>query len=293
MTDDTVFDVQHLTVTFGKKKNARDAVKDISFTLKQGEILGLVGESGSGKTTTTRVLTRLLLPTSGEVKYKGTDVTRFNAKQREEFRRQVQMVFQNPFDSLNPRLRVGEIIAEGIDNFKLANNKADREKQVIDLLQAVGLPKNAIDRYPHEFSGGQRQRIGIARALAVQPSILCLDEPVSALDVSVQAQIINLLKSLRVKRDLTFLFIAHDLSVVNYISDRILVMFQGRIVESGPTRAVYQNPLHPYTQSLLSAVPTTKLDSSITYEPYQGQRLGLQGDFVEKEPQHWVLENDI
>lgn len=164
MTDDTVFDVQHLTVTFGKKKNARDAVKDISFTLKQGEILGLVGESGSGKTTTTRVLTRLLSPTSGEVKYKGTDVTRFNAKQREEFRRQVQMVFQNPFDSLNPRLRVGEIIAEGIDNFKLANNKADREKQVIDLLQAVGLPKNAIDRYPHEFSGGQRQRIGIARA---------------------------------------------------------------------------------------------------------------------------------
>lgn len=293
MTDDTVFDVQHLTVTFGKKKNARDAVKDISFTLKQGEILGLVGESGSGKTTTTRVLTRLLSPTSGEVKYKGTDVTRFNAKQREVFRRQVQMVFQNPFDSLNPRLRVGEIIAEGIDNFKLANNKADREKQVIDLLQAVGLPKNAIDRYPHEFSGGQRQRIGIARALAVQPSILCLDEPVSALDVSVQAQIINLLKSLRVKRDLTFLFIAHDLSVVNYISDRILVMFQGRIVESGPTRAVYQNPLHPYTQSLLSAVPTTKLDSPITYEPYQGQPLGVQGDFVEREPQHWVLENDI
>lgn len=293
MTDDTVFDVQHLTVTFGKKKNARDAVKDISFTLKQGEILGLVGESGSGKTTTTRVLTRLLSPTSGEVKYKGTDVTRFNAKQREEFRRQVQMVFQNPFDSLNPRLRVGEIIAEGIDNFKLANNKADREKQVIDLLQAVGLPKNAIDRYPHEFSGGQRQRIGIARALAVQPSILCLDEPVSALDVSVQAQIINLLKSLRVKRDLTFLFIAHDLSVVNYISDRILVMFQGRIVESGPTRAVYQNPLHPYTQSLLSAVPTTELDSPITYEPYQGQPLGVQGDFVEREPQHWVLENDI
>ncbi len=199
------------------------------------------------------------------------------------------MVFQDPFDSLNPRLKVGEIIAEGIDNFHLAASKKERATKVSNLLKAVGLPADASGRYPHEFSGGQRQRIGIARALAVRPDVLCLDEPVSALDVSIQAQIINLLKDLQAKQNLTYLFIAHDLSVVRYISDRILVMYKGRIVESGPTNLVYNHPLHPYTKSLLAAAPTTKLDQENHYVPYSASQDDLQGKLIEKEPKHWVL----
>ncbi|KRL66084.1 ABC superfamily ATP binding cassette transporter, ABC protein [Lentilactobacillus diolivorans DSM 14421] len=279
-------------MVFGKNRQRQMAVNDVSFQIPRGKTIGLVGESGSGKSTIARAISKIGPITSGRVNYEGKSIEQFNSADKRKFRRNVQMIFQDPFESLNPRLKVGEIIAEGIDNFHLAKNKHDRFHQVEALLISVGLPVDAIDRYPHEFSGGQRQRIGIARALAIQPKFLILDEPVSALDVSIQAQIINLLKDIQKQRNLTYLFIAHDLSIVRYISDSILVMYKGRIVETGPAEEVYQHPLHQYTRSLLSAAPQADLyyERRKKFVTYDRDQFNLTGKLVEVEPDHWVLQ---
>jgi oligopeptide transport system ATP-binding protein len=238
------------------KANMVKAVDDISFDIYKGETLGLVGESGCGKSTTGRTIIRLYDATDGQVLFNGDDVHgKKSRSQLKNFNRKMQMIFQDPYASLNPRMKVADIIAEGIDIHGLASNKQDRMKRVHDLLETVGLNKEHAGRYPHEFSGGQRQRIGIARALAVEPDFIIADEPISALDVSIQAQVVNLMQELQKEKGLTYLFIAHDLSMVKYISDRIGVMYYGKLVELAPSDALYNNPLHPYTQSLLSAIP--------------------------------------
>lgn len=230
------------------------AVNDISFKIAKGEVLGLVGESGSGKTTAGRALLRLIEPTSGEVKFNGVDVIKLSKTEMREYRKQMQIIFQDPFASLNPRMTVGDIIGEALLIHNLAKGQA-RVDRVADLLRRVGLSPDHMRRYPHEFSGGQRQRIGIARALAVDPKFIVADEPVSALDVSIQAQVVNLLEDLQRDLDLTVLFIAHDLGVVEYICDRVAVMYLGKIMEVAPSRELYTNPKHPYTEALLSAAP--------------------------------------
>jgi len=246
------------------------AVEDVSFDVMPGEVVGLVGESGSGKTTAGRSILRLIEPTSGTVKFDGVDVTQLNKARMREYRKKMQIIFQDPFASLNPRMSVGDIIGEALQIHNLATGKA-REERVADLLERVGLSPSHMRRYPHEFSGGQRQRIGIARALAVDPQFIVADEPVSALDVSIQAQVVNLLQDLKDELGLTLLFIAHDLGVVEYISDRVIVMYLGRIMEIAPSKELYRNPVHPYTEALLSAVPIP--DPTIKRE-----RILLQGD---------------
>jgi peptide/nickel transport system ATP-binding protein len=230
------------------------AVDDVSLTIKRGETVGLVGESGCGKSTVGRTILRLYKPTAGRILFDGTDISKLNEQELRPLRRRMQMVFQDPFASLNPRHSVGRIVGEPLRTHGLAG-RAEASKRVRELLQVVGLPPDAVGRYPHEFSGGQRQRIGLARALALNPDFIVADEPVSALDVSIQAQIINLFEQLQDEFELTYLFIAHDLAVVRHISDRIAVMYLGWIVEVSPAAELYESPLHPYTISLLSAVP--------------------------------------
>jgi peptide/nickel transport system ATP-binding protein len=230
------------------------AVDDVSLTIKRGETVGLVGESGCGKSTVGRTIVRLYKPTAGRIVFEGTDISQLNQQQLRPLRRRMQMVFQDPFASLNPRHSIGRIVGEPLRTHGLADRK-EAASRVSELLQTVGLPQDAATRYPHEFSGGQRQRIGLARALALNPDFIVADEPVSALDVSIQAQIINLFEQLQDEFQLTYLFIAHDLAVVRHISDRIAVMYLGSIVEVSPADELYDNPLHPYTISLLSAVP--------------------------------------
>jgi oligopeptide transport system ATP-binding protein len=232
--------------------NRLRAVDDVSLDIFKGETLGLVGESGSGKTTAGRTILRLYEPTEGSIIYAGKDITKVPIL---PYRRKMQYIFQDPYASLNPRMTVGDIVGEPIDIHKLAKSKADRADKIKELLEQVGLNSEQATRYPHEFSGGQRQRIGIARALAVQPEFIVCDEPVSALDVSIQAQIINMLEKLQQDMGLTYLFIAHDLAVVKHISQRIGVMYLGKIVEVAATRELHTNPLHPYTRALLSAIP--------------------------------------
>ncbi|HWG84446.1 MAG TPA: oligopeptide/dipeptide ABC transporter ATP-binding protein [Deinococcales bacterium] len=246
------------------------AVNDISFRVARGEVLGLVGESGSGKTTAGRALLRLIEPTSGTIKFNGTDITRIPKGELREFRKKMQIIFQDPFASLNPRMTVGDIVGEALTIHNIAKGQ-ERVERVADLLRRVGLAPDHMRRYPHEFSGGQRQRIGIARALAVDPQFIVADEPVSALDVSIQAQVVNLLEDLQRDLGLTILFIAHDLAVVEYICDRVAVMYLGKIMEIAPAKELYLNPKHPYTEALLSAVPIP--DPTVKRE-----RILLEGD---------------
>jgi len=231
------------------------AVDDVSFFIRKGETLGLVGESGSGKTTTGRCILQLDRPTSGEVFFEGRDLAGVDENELRPMRRKIQVIFQDPYSSLNPRMTIGQIVGESLLVHRVVQGKAEYRERVKDLLSVVGLNPVMADRFPHELSGGQRQRVGIARALSVEPSFIVCDEPVSALDVSIQAQIINLLEDLQAQFDLTYLFIAHDLSVVRHISDRVAVMYLGKIAEVADRRELYENPLHPYTRALLAAVP--------------------------------------
>ena len=274
---ETLLDVEGLRTWFpvggglfgGKGQHVR-AVEDVSFSLKRGEVVGLVGESGSGKTTVGRSVLRLTEPTAGSVRFAGTDILGLSKSAFQAYRREMQIVFQDPYASLNPRMTVGEIVGEALTIHGLSRGR-QRPERIADLLRRVGLRPDAITRYPHEFSGGQRQRIGIARAISLDPAFIVADEPVSALDVSIQAQIVNLLQDLQERKNLSYLFIAHDLAVVRHIADRVAVMYLGRIVETGPKAAVYGAPHHPYTQALLSAAPEPDPDRP-------QKRIILQGD---------------
>ena len=247
------------------------AVDNVSFDIYKGETVSLVGESGCGKSTTGRCLIRLYEPTSGEVIFDGKDVTKLTKEEQKKFCHRVQMIFQNPYASLNPRMTVREIVGEALRQHGMPAKEV--EKKVQDLLETVGLNKDHMSRFAHEFSGGQRQRIGIARALSVDPEFIICDEPISALDVSIQAQVINMLKELQETRGLTYLFIAHDLSVVKYISDRVVVMYLGTIVEEAETEELYGNPSHPYTQALLSAIPEADPDKAKS-----NRRIAIKGE---------------
>ena len=272
-----ILDVRHIKTHFpvekswlGKVLSKVHAVDDISFQLHEGETLGLVGESGCGKSTLGRSLLQLVRPTAGQVLFKGQDLCQMTASELRPLRRQLQMVFQDPYSSLNPRMTIEDILSEPFIIHKSSHSKSLRFT-LEALLEKVGLPKAALNKYPHEFSGGQRQRIGIARAIALQPSIIVADEPVSALDVSVQSQILNLLKDLKEELKLGYIFIAHDLAVVEHISDRVAVMYLGKIVEIAESLDLYHNPIHPYTQALIAAVPKVG-------QPRKGRRKVLQGD---------------
>tara|TARA_B100001142_G_C14296457_1_gene641058 strand:+ start:123 stop:1151 length:1029 start_codon:yes stop_codon:yes gene_type:complete len=262
-SSDTILEVEDLKmyfpvtsgIVFQQKVADVKAVDGVSFTLKKGETLGLVGESGCGKTTAGRTILQLYKPTQGSIKFNGTELNGLKGNSLRAVRRDMQMIFQDPYGSLNPRMTCGDIVGEPLKVHKLTSSKTEYKERVSELLSTVGLSPYMAERYPHEFSGGQRQRIGIARALAVNPSLIVCDEPVSALDVSIQAQVINLLEDLQEKLDLTYIFIAHDLSVVKHISDRIAVMYLGHIVEIADRNELYENPVHPYTQALLSAIP--------------------------------------
>lgn len=285
-------EVKHLKQYFGTKKNVVKAIHDISFDIVEGETFGLVGESGSGKSTTGRALLRLYQPTDGEILFEGKDIaTLTKGKELLEFRKEAQMIFQDPYASLDSRMKVRDIIAEGMDIHHLASTKEERNQMVDELLETVGLNREHANRYPHEFSGGQRQRIGIARALALNPKFIVCDEAISALDVSIQAQIVNLLKKLQKEKGLTYLFIAHDLSMVKYISDRIAVMYRGRIVEMGSAECVYTNPQHAYTKSLLSAIPLPdpREEKNRKRIVYKGEDFDENATLQEVEPGHFVL----
>ena len=273
---DVLISVNHLKKYFNVgKKAVLKAVDDVSFDIYKGETLGMVGESGCGKTTCGRTCIGLYSKTDGQVLYKGKDVHTLSGKERQNFKKEVQMVFQDPYGSLDPRMTVSEIVGEGIDIHHLAKSKQERQDKIYHCLELVGLNREHANRFVHEFSGGQRQRIGIARALAVDPEFMVLDEPISALDVSIQAQVVNLLIDLQKKMGLTYLFVAHDLSMVKHISDRIAVLYLGTLVELATSDELFANPLHPYTPALLSAIPVP--DPQVEKER-EAKKIRLEGD---------------
>lgn len=276
--NENILEVKNLTKKFpikggfwGREIANVHAVNDVSFSIKKGQCLGLVGESGCGKSTLGRCLLRLIEPTSGEVYFNGENILDYSSNRLRQLRRKIQLIFQDPYASLNPRMTVGSILSEPLEIHKLCHGKEEKHKRLHELLDYVQLPKGALNKYPHEFSGGQRQRICIARALAVEPEFIVCDEPVSALDVSVQAQVINLLMDLQKELSLTYLFIAHDLKVVEFISHKVAVMYLGNVVEMATAEELYSNPRHPYTKSLISAIP-------VPNPMLNKQRIVLQGD---------------
>ncbi|WP_192942514.1 ABC transporter ATP-binding protein [Streptococcus dysgalactiae] len=287
-------ELKNVSLTFNKgKKNEVKAIDNVSFDIYEGEVFGLVGESGSGKTTVGRAILKLYDINEGEIIFNGETVSHLKGKDLRTFRKDAQMIFQDPQASLNGRMKIRDTVAEGLDIHGLTASKAEREERVQELLDLVGLNKDHLTRYPHEFSGGQRQRIGIARALAVKPKFIIADEPISALDVSIQAQVVNLMQKLQHKRGLTYLFIAHDLSMVKYISDRIGVMHWGKMLEIGTSDDVYNHPIHPYTKSLLSAIPEPDPDKerqrvADVYDPSQ-ELDGQERQMHEITPGHFVL----
>jgi len=287
-----LIEVRNLKQYYHQDHTVVKAVDDVSFTVQAGETFGLVGESGSGKSTIGRAIVNLYQPTDGQILYQGKALSDLSKGERLDYNKDVQMIFQDPYASLNPRMKVQDIVAEGMEVHGLVASKSERDAKVAELLASVGLsPEHAL-RYPHEFSGGQRQRIGIARALAVEPKFIVCDEPISALDVSIQAQIINLLQGLQEERGLTYLFIAHNLAMVKYFSDRIGMMYRGRMVELAPAEVLYEQPLHPYTRSLLSAIPLPDPDQDrqrqrIIYQPSQAE---LEHEWIEAQDQHWVMK---
>lgn len=267
-----IIEVKNLKKYFKTKKGMLHALDDVSFSINQGETLGLVGESGCGKSTTGRAILRLHEPTSGQVIFRGTDVVGLDNAQMKEMRKKMQIVFQDPYSSLNPRLNVQELIAEPLLVNHIYSSKQEMEKRIKEVMEIVGLESRLEKSYPHELDGGRRQRIGIARALSINPEFIVMDEPVSALDVSVQAQILNLMNQLKKDLGLTYLFISHNLSVVKHVSDRIAVMYLGKIVELADYKEIFANPLHPYTKALLSAIPIAKLNVE------KRERIILEGD---------------
>ena len=289
-----LIEVRNLKQYYHQDHTVVKAVDDVSFTVQAGETFGLVGESGSGKSTIGRAIVNLYQPTDGQILYQGKALSDLSKGERLDYNKDVQMIFQDPYASLNPRMKVQDIVAEGMEVHGLVASKSERDAKVAELLASVGLsPEHAL-LYPHEFSGGQRQRIGIARALAVEPKFIVCDEPISALDVSIQAQIINLLQGLQEERGLTYLFIAHNLAMVKYFSDRIGMMYRGRMVELATAAALYEHPLHPYTHSLLSAIPLPDPDQDrqrqrIVYQPSQAE-LEAPHDWVQAQEQHWVMK---
>lgn len=268
-----LLEVKNLKKYFTTPKGLLHAVDDINFTIEEGKTLGVVGESGCGKSTTGRVILRLLEATDGEIIFEGQDVRSFNKQQMRELRQKMQIIFQDPFASLNPRMTVSEIIAEPLIIHKKCKNKKELGERVRELMEIVGLSDRLINTYPHELDGGRRQRIGIARALALKPKFIVCDEPVSALDVSIQAQVLNLMKDLQEEFKLTYMFITHDLSVVKHFSDDIAVMYLGQLVEKAPSKQLFKNPIHPYTKALLSAIPVANIDKKM-------KRIRLEGEIT-------------
>lgn len=266
-----LLEINNLKKYFKTKKGMLHAIDDVSFYINKGETLGLVGESGCGKSTTGRAILRLHEPTSGQVIYNDEDIVKYSAKKMKDMRRKMQIVFQDPYSSLNPRITVSELIAEPLYVNRIYRSNAEIQSRVKEVMETVGLEERLINAYPHELDGGRRQRIGIARALALKPEFIVLDEPVSALDVCIQAQILNLMNSLQKQFNLTYLFISHNLSVVKHVSDRIAVMYLGKIVELSDYKSIFKNPLHPYTQALLSAIPIPKVD-------VEKEKIILEGD---------------
>lgn len=268
---DILLDVQHLKKHFSTTGGMLHAVDDVSFQIERGKTLGIVGESGCGKSTIGRTILRLLEPTDGRIIFDGRDITELSRKEMRELRQQMQIIFQDPFSSLDPRMTVAQTIAEPLKLHGIVKDRREREKRVLELMATVGLAERLYDTYPHELDGGRRQRIGIARALAMKPKFIVCDEPVSALDVSIQAQILNLMKDIQEQEGLTYIFITHDLSVVNHFADDIAVMYMGRMVEKAPAEALFENPVHPYTQALLSAIPIPDIHTEMNRIVLKGE----------------------
>ena len=308
---DILLDVQHLKKYFSTSSGMLHAVDDVSFQIERGKTLGIVGESGCGKSTIGRTILRLLEPTSGSVIFDGVDLTTLSKEELRIMRQKMQIIFQDPFSSLDPRMTVSQTIAEPLKLHGIIKDKKAREQRVLELMDTVGLAERLYDTYPHELDGGRRQRIGIARALAMKPKFIVCDEPVSALDVSIQAQILNLMEDIQDQEGLTYIFITHDLSVVNHFADDIAVMYMGRMVEKAPAEELFENPLHPYTQALLSAIPVPDIHTEMSRIvlkgevtspiepkpicrfaarcPYASEKcLSSEPELVEVSPDHWL-----